>query len=234
MSFARLACGHISPDKTPELTITDALIPATQTLPGRCVDGRLPLDMQLALPCLPGAFLSPALAHAATSGLDLEAASSEVASAMAADGHEVLIHTGEVPGRGCGAIDSLPDILNITTSEDLASAAADLHLPEPRAVSIAGRATGLYDSVKAQALRGGHAEQAIVINRRPDTTVDRTAFAEEVFWVDAWAIDEIANYLSARFGDDPREIRAILSGFTTATMAALCAPEMPVLIEPRD
>lgn len=252
MPFASFARGHISPTTRVELAPQAALVPATGGLPARCVDGRGPVEGSLDnSPCLPGAFLAPALALAdaeaafssgapsptaprpaggrATSA-NLRAAAERLAEIMRADGYRPRIHTGPTPQAGCGAIDALPDILTVTREPGLDPAARALGLPEPATIAPTGPASFLYDLVEAQALAGSHAESAVIINHIPNQTVDRTELACEVFWVDAWAIDTTADYLADRCGSDRRRARAVLSAFTTATLAMLCAGDMPVTI----
>lgn len=252
MPFASFARGHISPTSRVKLAPREALVPATGSLPARCVDGRWPLEGSFDnSPCLPGAFLSPALAladaeAALSSGAaspaafrpaggpapsaDLRAAAERLAEIMRADGYRARIHTGPTPKGGCGAIDALPDILTMTREPGLDPAARALGLPEPAAIAPAGPASFLYDLVEAQALAGSHAESAVIINHLPNQTVDRTALACEVFWVDAWAIHTTADYLADRCGSDGERARAVLSAFATATLAMLCAGDMPVTV----
>ncbi|PID31473.1 hypothetical protein CR983_00780 [Candidatus Saccharibacteria bacterium] len=87
-------------------------------------------------------------------------------------------------------------------------------------------------------LHGEHNEAMIVINRRPDTTLDHQAMADaigseefEAFDVDAWAFEDSARAV-ADDPDDSAEVSAkttALLYYNLATALALCGPEMPIV-----
>lgn len=154
---------------------------------------------------------------------------------------------------GCGANDRLPEVYEkLTTQADtirhmlrslgvevsdathdkILANAQEKHsfLSGRQALNTLSQAPG----AKVATLRGGHNEVAVIINQRPDTTLDRRALYEaygddyQAFNVDVWAIDNLTKRLATNLAEAHDLFVAALY-YNLATGLTLCGPDMPVV-----
>jgi hypothetical protein len=164
-------------------------------------------------------------------------------------GHGAVGGSGD--HTGCGASDKLADIYTkwrdeaeliqvLAKSLDVATVAhAQIaESVENRVVFSEYGASGLrkvslHESGGViEELEGSHAEQLIVINTQPGTTLDRKLLEEQVFNVDVWAFEASVR---AVLGKDAtsEEIEAgvlALVEFNIAAALVLCGPSMRIVV----
>jgi len=127
-----------------------------------------------------------------------------------------------------------------------------LALTMPDGDDIAGVISG-YADPPMPTMHGAHQEVAVLANTVPGTTVDPAALAAvwadtaappdldaspaQVFVVDTWSFDAIADFYldqAAQAHRPPRvtrdQIVATAAAFNSAALLTLCAPEMPVAV----
>lgn len=221
--------------------------PVSTTLPGRCIDGRPAHQAPRHLtPALPGGFLSLLLGWALNHSSDPLWGAVDIEKLLRGEHQPCATHTG-VPatpgGCGCGAIDSLPDILR------LAASSPDLSEQIGLGPSTGGPASRLIDScpsphdvrqfaatdTEVTDLDGVHDESGILLNMVPGTTLDPHTLADtygpvQFFHVDVWAMDTTGHWLADHGAVTSREVVDLLRGFTAAALVTLCGPGFPVII----
>jgi hypothetical protein len=171
------------------------------------------------------------------------------------DDHE---HIG---ASGCGANDKLGHILELisagpslarivalTKELGMAVSEASISRLSKRADDLSGhsllgtptqRIALIAEYGNSVTLCGGHAEQLIVINAIPQTTLDRLSLRERlgeraaVFNVDVWAFKESLKQVATVLDQEDRAFEDLLTAmlfYNLATALALCGPSMPLVL----
>jgi hypothetical protein len=166
-----------------------------------------------------------------------------------------------IDASGCGANDRLGHILELISAgpslarivaltKELGAAVseADVSRLAKRADELSGsdllgtptqRIALIEEYGDTVTLCGGHAEQLIVINTIPQTTLDRSGLRDRLgeraaaFNVDTWAFRESLRQAAAALDQEDLSFESLLAAllfYSLATALVLCGPTMPLVL----